>query len=246
MDFESSAHCTAALFTVITEKNMKLTKRLQEILDYCPKLERWADVGCDHGRLSCSLILSGKAEVVFAADISAPSLSKAGELAKLIGIEDRIQLRLGDGLLPITGDDVQGVVMSGMGGPLILDILEASPETAEKLEYMVLSPQKYPERVRKYLNEKGWTVEKECIIEEAGKYYPVMLVKKGKDDVYTDAELLTGRNVRYDADYEKYLRYKIGFWENVAEGVSDEALIADIQEKLDAYRGVYKNTFDIA
>ncbi len=225
---------------------MKLTKRLQEILDHCPKLARWADVGCDHGRLSCSLILSEKAEVVFAADISEPSLNKAGELAKLIGIEDRICLRLGDGLMPIAEDDVQGVVMSGMGGPLILDILEASPETAEKLECMVLSPQKYPERVRKYLNEKGWMIEEECIVEEAGKYYPVMLVKKGNDAAYTEAELLTGRNVRYDADYEKYLRYKINFWENVAGGVSDEALTEDIRKKLDAYRGVYKNTFDIA
>lgn len=225
---------------------MKLTKRLQEILDHCPKLERWADVGCDHGRLSCSLILSEKAEVVFAADISAPSLSKAGELAKLIGIEEKIRLRLGDGLMPIAADDVQGVVMSGMGGPLILDILEASPETAESLEYMVLSPQKYPERVRKYLNEKGWMIEKECIVEEAGKYYPVMLVKKGNDTAYTDAELLTGRNVRYDMDYEKYLRYKIGFWENVSNGVTDGELLADIQKKLGAYRKVYKNAFDIA
>ena len=171
---------------------MKLTKRLQEILDYCPVLGRWADIGCDHGRLSCSLILSGKADTVFAADISAPSLSKAGELAKLIGIDDRVMLRLGDGLTPVAQDRVQGAVMSGMGGPLILDILEAQPDTAKSLEYMVLSPQKYPERVRKYLNEKGWLIEKECIVEEAGKYYPVMLVKKGQDAAYTDAELLIG------------------------------------------------------
>jgi len=225
---------------------MKLTKRLQEILDHCPSLSRWADIGCDHGRLSCSLILSGKAEVVFAADISAPSLNKAGELAKLIGIEDRVNLRLGDGLSPIVNDDVQGVVMSGMGGPLILDILKAEENTAKRLECMVLSPQKYPERVRKYLNENNWTIEKECIVEEAGKYYPVMLVKKGQDAQYTDAELLTGRRVRYDEDYEKYLRYKINFWETVAAGVSEEQLLREIAEKLAAYRGIFKNAFDIA
>ena len=224
---------------------MKLTRRLRRIVDLCPKLERWADVGCDHGRTSCALILEEKAQTVFAADISAPSLAKAGELAKLIGIEEKIQLRLGDGLSPLREDSVEGVVLSGMGGPLILDIFHAEPEVLASLKYMVISPQKYPERVRKFLNENGWFIEKEAMVEEQGKYYPVFAVRKGTDEIYTEEELLTGRRVETDEDYKKFLEYKIGFWQGVLAGISEEALREDISRKIAAYSGELKNKFDI-
>ena len=225
---------------------MKLTKRLRRIVDFCPKLERWADIGCDHGRTSCALILEGKADVVFAADISGPSLGKAGELSRLIGIEERIRLRLGDGFAPVREDGVQGAVLSGMGGQLILDIFCAEPEVLAGLEYMVLSPQKYPERVRKFLRENGWFVEREAMVEEQGKYYPVMAVRKGEDTPYSEEELLMGRRVEADGDYEKFLRYKIGFWSGVLEGVSEEDLREGISRKIAIYQRELKNKFALS
>jgi len=225
---------------------MRLTKRLRRIVDLCPKLERWADIGCDHGRTSCALILEKKAETVFAADISEPSLAKAGELSRLIGIGDRVLLRLGDGFSPIRRDRVQGAVLSGMGGPLILDIFRAEPEVLAELEYMVISPQKYPERVRRFLNENGWYIEREAMVEEQGKYYPVLAVRKGTDEPYTEAELLTGRRVEAEADYEKFLQYKIGFWNGVLAGVSEDALREEISRKIAVYQRELKNKFDIS
>ena len=225
---------------------MRLTKRLRRIVDFCPKLERWADIGCDHGRTSCALILEERAKTVFAADISEPSLAKAGELSKLIGIENRVLLRLGDGFSPIREDHVQGAVLSGMGGPLILDIFRAEPKVLEKLEYMVISPQKYPERVRRFLNENGWYIEREAMVEEQGKYYPVFAVRKGIDAPYTEAELLTGRRVETDEDYEKFLEYKLNFWNGVLAGVTEEELREDISRKIAVYQQEMKNKFDLS
>lgn len=222
---------------------MKLTKRLRRIVDFCPYLERWADIGCDHGRTSCALILENRAEDVYAADISAPSLAKAENLSKLIGIEEKIHLRLGDGFSPIKGDAVQGAVLSGMGGPLILDIFEAEPEVFASLEHLVLSPQKYPELVRKFLNEAGRTIVREAMVEEQGKYYPIMLVCKGSELPYTEAELLTGRNVEADVDYEKFLRYKLHFWETVLNGISEDGLRGEVFRKIEIYSDALKNKF---
>lgn len=206
-------------------------------------MERWADIGCDHGRVTCALILENKAEEVFACDISAPSLKKAEELAECIGISDRVRLRLGDGLAPLREDGVQGAVLTGMGGPLILDIFTAEPQILNSLEYLVISPQKYPERVRRYLNENGWKILREFMVEEQGKYYPILAVCKGEEEPYSEAELLMGRNIQADADYEKFLKYKIGFWENVLRGVSEETLRQEICEKIAYYRGEWENKF---
>jgi len=224
---------------------MRLTKRLRRIVELCPVLESWADIGCDHGRTSCALILENKAETVFASDISAPSLAKAGELAKLIGIEDRVQMRLGDGFSAIRDDHVRGAVLSGMGGPLVLDIFRGEPEVLAELEYMVISPQKYPERVRKYLNENGWFIEREIVVEEQGKYYPVLGVKKGNQQPYTESELLTGRDVEPDGDYRKFLEYKVNFWTNVLNGISQNELRMDVENKIAVYRDELKNKFDL-
>ena len=193
---------------------MKLSKRINAILDLCPALDTWADIGADHGLTSWGLLISKKANTVIAADISEGSLSKARALKEERRLSS-MQLRIGDGFKAVLNDRADGAVISGMGTPLITDILEAEKEYAHSLKYMVLSPNNYSERMRKYLTENGYEIIKERMIEERGKYYPAMLIKRGEKRELGLLESYLGINTVKDEDYEKYLVYKSGVWEQI-------------------------------
>ena len=199
---------------------MKFSKRITAITELCPALESWADIGADHGHTSASLIFNGKAKKVFATDISKDSLKKAELLRKELGLCDSIALRVGDGFYAVISDATEGAVISGMGAPLIIKIIEANKEYAESLKYMVLSPNNYSERLREYLNENSFEIEKELMVEEREKYYPVMLVKRGSKKNYSEKQLYLGINTVINDDLIKFLKHKRAVWEDIKKDTS--------------------------
>lgn len=194
---------------------MNLSKRIDAITDLCPALPVWSDIGTDHGFTAAWLLKKNRAGRVIAADISEDSLAKARLLCREMQLEDTMLLRTGDGLEPISDGSANGAVISGMGAPLIISILEAQKQTALSLDYIVLSPNNYPERMRKYLSENGFRILSERIIEERTKFYPVMLVCSGKEEEYTEGELYGGRHTVKDADYALYLQHKLEMWHKI-------------------------------
>jgi tRNA (adenine22-N1)-methyltransferase len=97
-----------------------------------------ADIGCDHGRLSCALVQSGRAERCIAVDISAPSLKKAEKLAAQLGVSDRVETRLGDGLAPLATGEADALAVSD-GRPRSDAILKR-PNAACRSDLCVLQP----------------------------------------------------------------------------------------------------------
>lgn len=194
---------------------MNLKRRMQAIVDLCPAFGCWADIGCDHGRISAALLLQGKANRVIATDVSAPSLEKARALCARIGISGNVAFCVGDGLEPLGQFSVQGAVLSGMGAPLICGILLAQMQIAKTFRAMVLSPNNYPERLREFLSQHGFCVKKERMVKDQGKYYPVLLVLPEVEEAYTPQELLIGRNVVADGDFKSYLQDKCVLWEGI-------------------------------
>ena len=85
-----------------------------------------ADIGCDHGKLGYYLVSTDRADKVIATDISAPSLRKASELAFDNGVTEIMETRLGDGLSPIKSEEVDTVVIAGLGGDVIAEILKSA------------------------------------------------------------------------------------------------------------------------
>ena len=82
-----------------------------------------ADIGCDHGYVCIELIKNNKVKKAIASDISYPSLKKTIDFVKVNNIDDRIETRVGDGLDVLNKDEVDAVIVAGMGGVLISDIL---------------------------------------------------------------------------------------------------------------------------
>ncbi len=134
-----------------------------------------ADVGCDHGRLSCALIQRNLVERCIAIDISEPSLKKAERLIRQIGAVDRIETRLGDGLTPLKAGEADALAILGMGGTLMTEILDVIPPLlgAEKC---ILQPMRGAEDIRRWLYERNYPVLEDRVVLDTGRQYQVFSV----------------------------------------------------------------------
>ena len=138
-----------------------------------------ADVGCDHGRLSCALIQRDLAQHCIAIDISEPSLKKAERLIRQIGAQDRVETRLGDGLMPLAAGEADAIAILGMGGTLMAQILNVDPPLKGATK-CVLQPMRAAEDIRRWLYERNYPVLDDCVVLDAGRYYQVFSVGQPK------------------------------------------------------------------
>lgn len=116
----------------------KPIKRLDVLVQMAPEVNIAADIGADHGFLSIKLVKERKAKNVIATDISEPSLGKAKRNVKAAGMEENISFAVGDGLSVV--DKCELIVICGMGGELIADILKKDMTKAKQAEYLLLGP----------------------------------------------------------------------------------------------------------
>lgn len=130
-----------------------------------------ADIGTDHGYLPIWLIRTGAAPRAIASDINPGPLDAARRHAGLYGVEDRLRLVQGDGLSDLTSEDAEDIVIAGMGGELILHIIESATwlKCADKL--LVLQPMSAVDKLRAGLWRLGFAVQKELAARENGKVY---------------------------------------------------------------------------
>ena len=156
---------------------MKLSKRLTEIVEMVPKGSHIADVGCDHGFVTIELLERGIADSACAMDVNADPLKKARENARAAGLEERIDFYLSDGLRELPEGKADTVIIAGMGGILITDILAEAPSYVKKdIKRYILGPQSEYSRFRHFLHDNGYFIEDERMVFEDGKYYPLVFV----------------------------------------------------------------------
>lgn len=152
--------------------------RLEAIISLVEKCDIIADIGCDHGYVVEMALKNGLCKRAIATDINKGPLNSAINYLTNIGLEHYVDFRLGGGLSVIEKEEVNGVIIAGMGGDLISDILENSRDVTDKLDYMVLQPMTHIERLRKYLSDNDFLITEERIVKEFYHYYFIMKVKK--------------------------------------------------------------------
>jgi len=163
---------------------MKLTKRLQAVLDMVPHCKAVADVGTDHGFLAAALIQTGVAEHVIAIDVNKGPLASAKKLITDVLLTDRVECRLGDGLTVTKQGEIEGAVLCGMGGFLMRDIIAAGPE---KLNFYLVQPQNGQAELRQYLYEQGYVIIREALVKDMSKYYtPILACRYRYLESYVD------------------------------------------------------------
>ncbi|EMU53423.1 tRNA (adenine(22)-N(1))-methyltransferase [Clostridium butyricum] len=196
---------------------MELSKRLNWILNIMDKCDVIMDVGTDHGYIAIELIKRNLADKVIASDINKDPLNKAKLNVSLEGLSNKIELRLGGGLTPVKENEVNGILIAGMGGNLIRDILENDIKKVKNMDYLVLQPAQNPEVLREYLYISDYEIIDEDVCFDEGKYYEVFKVKykennstKLENIFYEVSPILLNKksDVFKDYLYEKIDKYK--------------------------------------
>lgn len=158
---------------------IKLSDRLLSVAELVTPGLIVADIGTDHGYLPIYLMQNKLAKSVIASDVNVGPLQKAVDNIKMHGLNDLIDTRLSDGLKMFEEGEVESIVMAGMGGNLIIEIIINSLEICRSAKEMILQPQSDIGRVRHYLNDNGFMIISENMVCEDGKFYPMMKVKNG-------------------------------------------------------------------
>lgn len=154
---------------------------------------RLADIGTDHAYLPTALILDGTVPCAVAADLRKGPLENAEATVKAYGIADKVQLRLSDGLRTVSPDEVDDIVIAGMGGILISEILEAAPWVKNNNIQLILQPQTHDEVLRAWLWDNGFEITGESSCFEDDKIYICMSARyTGQIQPHTQLQILLG------------------------------------------------------
>ena len=171
----------------------ELKNRLNTIAFLVPIGSRVADIGTDHGHLPISLIKRQIASKVIACDINEKPLINAKTNIEKTKTQN-IELRLGDGLAPIKPGEVDCIIIAGMGGEVISNILDASPFVKNNDYTLLLQPMTSADFLRKYLCDNGFSVLSETAVLEGKRIYTVIKATfTGEIKKETDAFCLCGK-----------------------------------------------------
>lgn len=170
-----------------------LSERLRLIAGKIKKCSLLADIGTDHAYIPVYAVGSGLAQRAVASDISEPTCVKARINVTNSGLADKIDVRMGYGLDTIKPDEKPDcIVMAGMGGSLIVSIMEKGRKIISESSQIILQPQNDTEKIRRYVHSSGLKISDEIIFNDRGKFYTVIECRKGKEE-YTDIEYVFGK-----------------------------------------------------
>ena len=168
-----------------TNKSHELSKRLAAICEMVPEGSSVLDVGCDHAFVPIELILSGRVVCAIAMDVADGPLKSAAANIRAYGLEGIIEVRKSDGLENYEIGEADTLIISGMGGLLIGSILSEFQDKTSSFVRLILEPQREFGAFRKCLRGLCLEITDEQMIEEDGKFYPVICAKPVEDQAVT-------------------------------------------------------------
>jgi len=187
---------------------MALSLRLQAVLDLVGHSKVLADIGTDHAYLPIEAVRAGLCEKAIACDINKGPLEIAAANIQMVQLSDRIETRLGDGLKPIHQSEADCIVISGMGGMRIWNILHTEQNKAKFAKKLILQPQHNLETLRKKLHNTGYEICTEKLIYEDSRFYVILLANyTGEVTTWTDQEYFFGKHIIESPHFLQYLEY---------------------------------------
>ncbi len=156
---------------------VELSNRLKTIASLVRLGSRIADIGTDHGFLPIYLAQKGVITRAVAMDIRKGPLARAEEHVEEYALTAMIETRLSDGLEKLNAGEADTVIIAGMGGPLILEILSRGMAVVPSVDQFILSPQSDWNGFRKGLRKMGFLQCSEDMVCEDGKFYLITEVR---------------------------------------------------------------------
>ena len=177
---------------------MQLTPRLEVIAKQVTSWETVADIGTDHAYIPIYLVENNISKNVYACDINKGPLDMAKKQIQKYGYQEDITTLLGEGLDPIKGLAIQDIIIAGMGGILIKDIIDKNKEVALSAQKLILQPMIAQEELREYLIKNGFTIIHEDLAREDRRIYQIIVAKKGTSQSWDEIHYHIGKKLIED------------------------------------------------
>lgn len=210
-----------------------ITPRLECIINHTNG-KKIADIGTDHAYIPIYMIQNNLAESFIAGDVRKGPVDIAKNNVKKHNLTDKIDVRLGSGLSVLKKGEVDTIIIAGMGGQLISEIIDADISIARDCS-LVLQPMNGQYELRHYLHKNGFTITNEDIVIEGFKVYNIINAKNGKQDEFqTDIEYHLPKYLKSNKYYIDLYRKKHREFTKVIKGL-ELSKDTDI-EKLEQYK----------
>lgn len=214
-----------------------ISKRLCAVVGLVTPGGAVADIGCDHAHVAMYLYENSLCEKVIACDVNSGPIEAARRNVKEAGFEKEISVRCADGLMGLDDNEADTVIIAGMGGNLIINILsDGRSKIGDKCE-LILQPQSDIDEVRRYLTKEGYYFIAEDMVFEDGKYYTMFKVSRISDDKYrryqTDADFVFG-GLLIDNRHpvlNDFLRYRRTQYLEIIEGIDKKGGSLNAEDK---------------
>ncbi len=213
-----------------------LTPRLRCVADLIGECGYLADIGTDHAYIPIYAVQNGQAMRAVASDVVKGPVKIAEKNVAEYALDEQIDVVLADGLERALGADV--IVIAGMGGKLICDILSANLNIARSAKRLVLQPMTCVEDVRRFLHQNSFCVVDEKLAKEENKIYNVLVARCGEESVTDEFLYFVGKKLFENKDplLPEYLHKKIAVLTRRANGMknSDNPKVVAERKKVEA------------
>ena len=175
---------------------IELGERLTRVASFVPNGAKVCDVGSDHAYLLVYLIQNDQITSAIAGEVIEGPFLSAKQTVHDYRMEDRIEVRLGDGLQILSKEDnITAVTICGMGGELISRILDAGYNVGHLngKERLILQPNVAEHFVREWLMNHSYSIVQETVVRDNHRLYEIIVAEPVDKRVeYTELELKYG------------------------------------------------------
>lgn len=192
------------------ESRMRMNLRLRTLAQMVDQGARVADIGTDHAYLPIQLVKEGKVDYAIASDVAAGPLENAEKDIIAAGLKNKIETRLGSGLETISAKDrIDTVVIAGMGGKLMTNILNEAWSRNFHFATLILEPNVGEPGVREWLSAHKYQIINEKIIAEAGHIYELIKAQELENTIsLTDRQMFFGPEILKEKNQVFYQKWR--------------------------------------
>ena len=194
---------------------MKISDRLKELSTFVDENDKLIDIGCDHALLDIYLCDEYKNLKVIASDVHEGALKSAEKNIEKFKMNDRIDLRLGDGLTIVNADEIDSILIAGMGFNTIKRILSNDTKMTN-VKKIVIQSNTDVVKLRKFVIRLGFKITRELLVKDNDIIYTIIEFKPGSEK-YSYEEIYFGPRILDNKDdiFYEYYSKKLLKYENI-------------------------------
>ncbi len=198
-----------------------LSERLMTIANLVDKHSNIVDVGCEHALLDIYLTLNKKVKCI-ATDINENSIKVAKENIDKYKLSNSITLIKTNGLQNININDIDTIIIAGMGTNSILKILKNYC-----FNTLIIQSNNDIEELRRKIIQKGYIIQNEEIVYERKKYYIIIKFIKGYKK-YKNIDYFIGPIIRLNKrtiDHQ-YINYLLKIHKELLQRIPKKCIVS--------------------